>query len=210
MCAVHNERMAHMEQTTPGYISALVKPLPGRGSDRRAWSIPLAGVWLPFFTATNTAGETAIEAEALGAPLRLQYEKDGTPKFSQNGKPVIRIVKELSEQIRLVRENFMAGLLSYAQTVQKAMPDEFKAQVEVAQKAGETITTKDATALTAYFEVLKAKAAADQAEAKAEAETKPKAKPKKAKAKPSPAVEQAIAEAEAQAAPTPEPVAVPA
>ena len=200
-----------MEQTIPGYISALVKPLPGRGTDRRAWSIPLAGVWLPFFTATNTAGETAIEVEALGAPLRLQYEKDGTPKFSQNGKPVIRIVKELADQIRIVRENFMAGLLSYAETVQKAMPGEYKAQVEVAQKAGGTITTKDAAALTAYFEVLKAKAAADQAEAKAEAETKPKAKPKKAKAKPSPAVEQAIAEAEAQAqaqapAPTPEPV----
>jgi septum formation inhibitor MinC len=197
-----------MEQTTPGYISALVKPLPGRGSDRRAWSIPLAGVWLPFFTATNTAGETAIEAEALGAPLRLQYEKDGTPKFSQNGKPVIRIVKELADQIRIVRENFMAGLLSYAQTVQKAMPDEFKAQVEAAQKAGLAITTNDSAALTAYFEALKARAEADQAEAKAEP---PKAAPKKRerKAKPSPAVEQAIADAEAKAqapAPTPEPV----
>jgi len=33
-------------------------------------------------------------------------------------------------------------------------PDEFKAQVEAAQKAGETITTRDAAALTAYFEVL--------------------------------------------------------
>ena len=203
--------MVHMAQSTPGYISALVKPLPGRGSDRRAWSIPLAGVWLPFFTATNTAGETAIEAEALGAPLRLQYEKDGTPKFSQNGKPVIRIVKELADQIRIVRENFMAGLVSYAQTVQKAMPNEFKAQVEVAQTAGLAITTKDTAALTAYFEVLKGKAAADQAEA--EAETKPKAKAKKPKGKPSAAVEKAIAEAEAEAqAPpsTPEPAGVPA
>ena len=203
-----------MTQSTPDYISALVKPFAGRGSDRRAWSIPLAGVWLPFFTATNTAGETAIEAEALGAPLRLQYAKDGTPKFSQNGKPVIRIVKELADQIRIVRENFMAGLLSYAQTVQKAMPDEFKAQVQVAQKAGETITTKDAAAMTAYFEELKDKAAADQAEAKAEAETKPKAKPKsKRKAKPSAAVEKAIAEAEAKAqaqTQTPEPAGVPA
>jgi len=192
------------ENSTPGYISALVKPLPGRGSDRRAWSIPLAGVWLPFFTATNTAGETAIEAEALGAPLRLQYEKDGTPKFGQNGKPVIRIVKELSDQILLVRDNFMAGLLSYAETVRKAMPDEFKAQVEVAQKAGETITTQDAAALTAYFEGMKA-----QAEPAPVAEPAPKPKGKR-KAKASPAVEQAIADAEAQAAPTPEPVAVPA
>ncbi len=198
------------ENATPSYISALVKPLPGRGSDRRAWSIPLAGVWLPFFTATNTAGETAIEAEVLGAPLRLQHEKDGTPKFSQNGKPVIRIVKELADQIRIVRENFTAGLLSYAQSVQKAMPNEFKAQVEVAQKAGETIITQDTAALTAYFEVLKARAAADQAEAQAQVEPAPKPKSKR-KVKTSPAVEQAIAEAEAQAQATAtEPAGVPA
>ena len=117
-------------------------------------------------------------------------------------------MKELADQIRIVRENFTAGLLSYAQSVQKAMPDEFKAQAEAAQKAGETIITQDTAALTAYFEVLKAKAAADQAEAEAQAEPAPKPKSKR-KAKPSPAVEQAIAEAEAKAqapAPTPEPV----
>ena len=32
------------------------------------------------------------------------------------------LVKELSDQIRIVRENFSYGLLSYANTVQKARP----------------------------------------------------------------------------------------
>ena len=56
-----------MEQTIPGYISALVKPLPGRGTDRRAWSIPLAGVWLPFFTATKEHATQINPAAGGGA-----------------------------------------------------------------------------------------------------------------------------------------------
>ena len=64
---------------TPGYISALLQPRPERAADRRVWSIPVFGVWVPFFTATNTAGETHLSAEALGAPVRLAREKDGTP-----------------------------------------------------------------------------------------------------------------------------------
>ena len=146
------------KSTTPSYISALLKPMPGKGTDRRAWSIPLQGVWIPFFTATNTAGETAIAAEALGAPLRLQRNPDGTPKFGNTGRPVIRIVKELSDQIRIVRDNFTAGLLNYAASVQKSMPAEYKAQVEACQKAGMPITTRDYTDLTEYLELVKAAA----------------------------------------------------
>ena len=108
-----------MENNTPGYVSALLKPAPGRGSDRRVWSIELQGVWIPFFTATNTAGETAIPHEALGAPLRLQREQDGTPRFTKSGRPVIRVVKELSDQIRIVRDNFSYGLLQYAGNILK-------------------------------------------------------------------------------------------
>ena len=43
-------------------------------------------------------GDTAIPSEALGAPLRLGYNKDGTVKFSNSGKPVIRVAKELIGQ----------------------------------------------------------------------------------------------------------------
>ncbi len=153
------------KQATPVYIKNLLKPPASQpSSDRRVWSIPLAGVWLPFFVATNTVAETAIAADVLGAPLRLAREQDGTPKFSSKGKPVVRVVKELADQVRLVRENFVAGLMQYAASVQKAMPDEYKAQVEVARKAGTPIVEKDSADLTAYMAALAevAKTAAPQ------------------------------------------------
>lgn len=143
--------MAKDKVNTPSYISALLQPIPGRGTDRRVWSIPIAGVWQPFFTATNTAGETAIAPEVLGYPLRLQREKDGTPKFSPSGRPVVRVVKELSDQIRMVRDNFVVGLMGYADNVRKSMPNEFKAQVEAAHKAGEPISAQEAKCLQDYL-----------------------------------------------------------
>ena len=120
----------------------------------------------------NTAGETALAPEVLGAPLRLQRQKDHTPQFSPNGRPVIRVVKELSDQIRMVRENFTAGLLAYADSVRKAMATEFKAQVEASQKVGAEITAKDAADLEAYINAVK------EALAEAEAATEaPKPEP---------------------------------
>ncbi len=136
---------------TPQYVSALLQPIPGRSSDRRVWSIPLAGVWCPFFTATNAAGETAIPAEALGNPLRLALEKDGTPKFSTSGRPVFRVAKEVADQVRIVKDNFVAGLMAYTESVAKGMPAQFKSQVEAALKAGEPLAQKDADLLAAHI-----------------------------------------------------------
>ncbi len=154
------------KQATPVYIKNLLKPPASQpSSDRRVWSIPLAGVWLPFFVATNTVAETAIAADVLGAPLRLAREQDGTPKFSSKGKPVVRVVKELADQVRLVRENFVAGLMQYAASVQKAMPDEYKAQVEVTRKAGIPIVEigyEDEDTL--YFDLFDSALAADTPE----------------------------------------------
>lgn len=150
--------------TTPSHITTLLQPLPEQGTDRRAWSIPLKGVWLPFFLATNTAGETAVSPEALGASLRLMREKDGTPKFGSNGRPAIPVVWELSDHIRIVRENFAQGLVNYSRIVRERMGQEFQAQVNAAQKAGEAIISRDTYDLEAY---LKAKA---KAEAQAQAE----------------------------------------
>ena len=42
-------------------------------------------VWVPFFTATNVTGETAVPSEDLGAPLRLSKAKDDSVKFTQGG-----------------------------------------------------------------------------------------------------------------------------
>ena len=147
-------------------VQNLLRPITPKGTDRRAWSIPLGGVWLPFFTATNTTGQTHISHEALGAPLRLAREKDGTPKFSEKGTPVVRVVKELGDQVRIVRENFAAGLAAHAEAVKMAMPDEYNAQVEAAHKAGGPVQESDMKALQDYM-AAKAKAQADaQADAR--------------------------------------------
>jgi len=139
-----------LKPETPGYVSALLRPIPGQATDRKVWSIPLAGVWQPFFTATNAAGETAIPAEALGNPLRLALEKDGTPKFSTSGRPVFRVAKELADQVRIVKDNFVAGLMAYTESVAKGMPAQFKSQVDAALKAGEPLAQKDADTLADY------------------------------------------------------------
>ncbi len=140
-----------MSKETPQYITALLQPIPGRSTDRRVWSIPLGGVWVPFFTATNAAGETAVPADALGHPLRLALEKDGTPKFSTSGRPVFRVAKDLADQVRIVRDNFVTGLMAYTDTVSKGMPAQYKAQVEAAMKAGEPLADKDADTLADYI-----------------------------------------------------------
>ncbi len=124
---------------TPNYITALLQPTGKKNATRKVWSIDLEYVWLPFFTATNVQGDTAIPHEAIGAPLRLAKAKDGSVKFSQNGRPVLKVAGELSSQIRLVRENFTASLVNYAGEVQKQQPDGYKAEVEACQKAGEPI-----------------------------------------------------------------------
>lgn len=149
---------------TPVYIARLLQPRSQQAADRRVWSIPLGGVWLPFFTATNTAGETSIPAEALGAPLRLAKDKDGTPKLSASGRPVFRVVREIADQVRLVRENFAAGLLAYAEGVRKAMPDQYKAQVEATRQAGEPIVQKDMDDLDAYIKAMTEAQAPDESE----------------------------------------------
>ena len=71
---------------TPNYIKSLVTPNTKQPQGRKVWSIDLQQVWLPFFTATNTMGDTAIPSEAIGCPLRLGYDKAGQVRFSQAGK----------------------------------------------------------------------------------------------------------------------------
>jgi hypothetical protein len=71
------------------YITSLLKPVAKANADKKAWSIGLNSVWIPFFTATNVEGNTEITPYVLGNPLRLQYDKSGAVRFSQSGKPVM-------------------------------------------------------------------------------------------------------------------------
>ena len=154
---------------TPNYIKSLLKPN-GKGSGRKVWSIDLETVWLPFFTATNTLGDTRIPHEALGAPLRLTYNPDGSVRFTKSGRPVIRVAKDIADNIRLVRENFVAGLQGYANTVITENTEAYKEQIKLARDAGEPIIKHDKEhldeAMARLVEQAIAEAEAKESEAK--------------------------------------------
>ena len=169
---------------TPSYIKALVKPNGTKASCRRVWGIDLETVWLPGFMATNTMGDTAIPHDALGAPLRLAYNPDGTVKFSKTGKPVLKVAKELQDNVRMVRENFIAGWLAYAKVVREANPDGYKAEIAKAQKAGRPIIEKDGQALEQALAILAEAQAEAKAETVAQAEAVAKAEPETPNAEP--------------------------
>ncbi len=154
---------------SPNYIKSLLTPTTKQPQGRRVWSIDLEQVWLKFFTATNAMGDTAIPSQAIGCPLRLGYDKTGAVRFTQAGRPVIRVAKEIADNVRLVRDNFTANLLNYAGAVIRDNAEAYKAQLELAKKAGEPIYQYDRNQLG---NALKAKA---EAEAKAQAEAIAKA-----------------------------------
>jgi len=133
--------------TTPEYIASLLKPQV-KSQGRKVWSVDLETVWLPFFTATNSARATAIPHEAIGAPLRLAYNPDKTVRFNEkSGKPVIRVAKELAESVKLVRENFVANLQQYAGSVRKGNPEGYSNEVHLNAEAGKPIISADRAAL---------------------------------------------------------------
>ena len=141
-----------------GYITQLVTPKVGnKSSSRKSWSIDLETVWLPFFTATNTTGNTAIAHEALGSPLRLSTAKDGSVKFSKAGKPVIRIAKDIQDNVRTVRENFVAGIQSYAHQVATSddTKDLFILEAQTNVEAGKPIIEADRVMLAKAIELQK-------------------------------------------------------
>ena len=131
-----NQETAEVEQRA-AYIRSLVRPsVNGNKNGRKVWSIDLETFWVPFFTATTTSGDKVVSAEALGAPLRLAKDSDGSVKFSKSGKPVIKVVKEIADGVKLVRENMVANGMAYIKDVRQANPEGYKATVEAAQEAG--------------------------------------------------------------------------
>jgi len=162
---------------TPNYIRSLLIPNGKKPTSRRVWGIDLELVWLPFLTATNAQGDTAIPADALGAPLRLGYNADGSVKFSKTGRPVTKVVKDIADSVRLVKDNFTAGLLAYAEGVISDNPDGFRTQLETARIAGEPIQTRDRANLDkAIAEQLAIAVAEAQSKARPEARVKGKEK----------------------------------
>jgi len=162
---------------TPSYIKSLLMPNGRKPAGRKAWSIDLETIWIPFFTATNTVGDTHIPVDALGCPLRLAYDADGSVRFSKAGRPITKVAKDLADTIRMVRDNFSAGLLGYTEQVVASDKSGYKAQIELARKAGEPILTRDRANLDkAVAQAMEDALAKAEAEAEAEAKAKDKAK----------------------------------
>lgn len=160
---------------TPNFIKNLLMPSAKPKTGRKAWSIDLQQVWIPFFTSTNVMGDTAIPLDALGCPLRLAYDKDGSVKFSKAGRPTIKIAKPLSDSISLVRENFTANLMHYANSVATDKAEAYIAQVKSALKQGEPISQHDTDELNKAVK-LQIEQAMREAEAQAQAEAVANAK----------------------------------
>ena len=167
------------------YIGSLCQPVKAHKAERKQWGIGLESVWIPMFHATNLEHKTFIPSDALGAPLRLGYEKDGTVKLSASGRPVIRVVKEVQLAVGMIRQNFEANCVAYTKNVRLDNPDGYKTEVAKAQKAGEPIIQHDAVNLRKHAEMLQAQADAARAEAarveaakvaKAKADKAPKAR----------------------------------
>lgn len=153
---------------TTNYFACLkAPPTIKEPASRKVWSIDLEKVWVKVFIATNAMGDSAIPSAALGAPLRLAYDKAGAVRFSQAGRPIIRVASELSDSIRALIKQHTAFLIGHIADVQRDNPDGYAAQVALAQKAGEPIKALDARELS---KALEAKAVAEaEATAKAEA-----------------------------------------
>ncbi len=128
---------------TPQYIKNLLMPNTKSPQGRRVWSIDLETGWLPFFTATNAMGDTAIPFDALGCPIRLAYDKDGSVRFSKAGRPVTRVAKPLSDSVTLIRQNFVANLQQYAEQVATERQEDYALQVDMSAKAGQPIIAHD-------------------------------------------------------------------
>lgn len=133
-------------------VDGLLKQNNGGGGDRRAWNIPLYAVWVPFFTATNAQGKTAIPAEALGAPLRLKKASDGKVKFSKTGRPQFAVARPLNDQIKLVRDNFIAQLQSFTNQSVDADSESYQAEVQKSQEAAKPLIDYDKRELEAAIE----------------------------------------------------------
>ena len=161
---------------SPQYIKNLLLPQTKSPTDRRVWSIALESVWLPFFTATNTMGDTSIPLDALGCPIRLVYDKDGSVKFSKSGRPVSKVAKPISDSVTLIRQNFVANLQQYAEQVAESKQEDYAKQIEMAKTAGRPIIAHDRVELDKAVQ-LQLEEAIREAQEEAQRETHQEAPP---------------------------------
>jgi hypothetical protein len=70
------------------------------------------------------------------------------------------VAKEISDQVKVVRENFIANLQSFTGLVVKKEKDAYMAQLKAAQAAGAPIVEKDQASLDEALAAIEAEKAA--------------------------------------------------
>ena len=123
-------------------------------------------------------GDTAIPSDALGSPIRLAYDKDGSVKFSKTGRVMSKVAKPISDSVTLIRQNFVANLQQYSEQVATDRQEDYAKQIEMATIAGKPIIAHDKAELDKAIQ-LQLEEAMRQAQEEAEAEA-PEVAPEKA------------------------------
>jgi len=154
-----------MPTEADNYITTLLQPRAKASQERRVWSMPLDSCVVPYLTGMNVLGKSHIPHDALGAPIRLGYAKDGAVKFNAKGRPVFVVADPIKDAVSLMRENLIANMKAKAHEVatgalKDAYEAEVRASVEAAKPVRERDTEKLAAAEKARFEAELAKAAA--------------------------------------------------
>jgi hypothetical protein len=143
--------------------SYLFKPVEKKSQDRKVWGIGLSVYWLPFFTASNAAGETNLPPDVLGAPLRVRRDKNtNEPRIGSNGRPSFMVAEPLRLQIQKAQDNVIATLVDYTREKQELHPAEYASQVQMAAEAGAPIMVKDVADINDAFAKLAEHEAVDQ------------------------------------------------
>lgn len=137
------------------YIVSLLSPRPLKSqSTRRVWGLSLQDTVIPFLTASNVAGHTSIERDALGAPIRLAFDKAGEVRFSKAGQPVTRVAKPVTNAINLMRDNLVANMHAFTASVINDNADDYRAEVDACVKASEPVIKHEGEKLSIAYQRL--------------------------------------------------------
>lgn len=134
------------------FTEVVIAPATRRAATRRVWGIDL-DTWVSYLTATNVMGKTQFAPEILGKPLELARAKDGSIRFNDSGKPIVRVRKDISSFANNARDKYASSLQAYTGLVMGERPEAFKDMVGSSQQAAaplyeqETLDLAEATAM---------------------------------------------------------------
>jgi len=153
--------MAKRPASNPLSISSLVRQGPAPRSSKKLWGGDVETQWVPFFSATNVLGDTAISDTSMGAPIITPIGEDGVPKFNRNGEPVRQVQTEIRRAVSSVQASFFAGLAQFAGEVQRLNQREYVEAVKRYQNAGTLVKEAEDAAIEEELDRRRAAALAE-------------------------------------------------